>query len=163
MFGLFRKYDVHMCSEVRGMVTLNGKPVSGALVKRHLKFAYKIEKEDEAETDFDGVFFLPEVSIESKIPGDMFSQESTSQLITVEYGGEKYDLWSSKLPSINEPDEYREKLSSLNGALENKRVNFAFPNHSDENLEYCASSICRWEKDFEIYKVDDGIDYFKDL
>lgn len=163
MFGLFGQYDVHMCSEVRGVITLNGKPVSGALIKRHLKFAYKIEKEDEVETDSDGGFFLPEVKIESKIPSDIFSQESTSQHITVEYGGEEYDLWSSKLPSINEPSEYRKKLSSLKGELESERVNFSFPNYSDDNLEYCASSICRWEKDFEIYKVDDDIDYFKKL
>ena len=44
MFGLIKKYDVHMYSEVKGIITLNGNPVEGVLINRSLKFAHKIEK-----------------------------------------------------------------------------------------------------------------------
>lgn len=47
MFGLIKKYDVHMCSEVKGVITLNVNPVEGVLINRSLKFAHKIEKEDQ--------------------------------------------------------------------------------------------------------------------
>ncbi|MFK3863688.1 transthyretin-like family protein [Pseudoalteromonas rhizosphaerae] len=44
-FWLNKKYSVHMCSEVKG-----------ALIKRSLKFAHKIEKEDQVITALDGSF-----------------------------------------------------------------------------------------------------------
>ena len=163
MFGLVKTYSVHMCSEVEGAVTLHGEPVENAIIKRSLKFAHKVEKEDVVTTDSTGAFYLPAVVIDSKIPGDMFSHEVTLQLITVEHKGETFELWNSKLAGISEPIEYKQKLLSLNGDLTTPKVNFAFPNYADENLEFCASSICRWQNDFEIYETDDGIDLFKDF
>ena len=85
MFGLIKKFDVHMCSEVKGVITLKGKPVEGAVIIRNLKFAHRVEKEDQVLTAADGSFFMPEVVIDSKIPGDMFSHEVTYQYITVLY------------------------------------------------------------------------------
>ncbi|MEL0634493.1 DUF6795 domain-containing protein [Pseudoalteromonas carrageenovora] len=63
MFGLIKKYDVHMCSEVKGIITLNGNPVEGVTINRSLKFAHKIEKEDQVITASDGTFYMPEVVI----------------------------------------------------------------------------------------------------
>ncbi|SBS31927.1 hypothetical protein MSP8886_02283 [Marinomonas spartinae] len=163
MFGLFKTYDVHMCSEVKGVLTLDGSPLGGIVVNRYLKFAYKLEKEDQTITNQDGSFYLPEVKIQSKIPGDMFSQESTFQLITVNYSDKSYELWRSKFPGLVELSEYKKKLSCLNGDLSSEKVNFAFQNDTDENLEFSASSICRWENDFEVYQINDDTDYFKDL
>ncbi|MBH0059457.1 hypothetical protein I6F65_21220 [Pseudoalteromonas sp. SWXJZ94C] len=68
MFGLIKKYSVHMCSEVKGVLTLKGAPVEGALIKRNLLFANKVEKEDQVTTGYDGSFYLPEVVIDSKKP-----------------------------------------------------------------------------------------------
>ena len=163
MFGLIKKYSVHMCSEVKGVITLNDNPVEGVLINRSLKFAHKIEKEDQVITASDGTFNMPEVVVESKIPGDMFSHEVTYQLITAIHGGEEYELWSSKLNGIKERSEYKYKLSSLNADLESTEVNFTFPNYDNPNLEFDASSICRWEHDFEIYEIEDSEDYFKDF
>lgn len=33
-----------MCSEVKGIITLNGNPVEGVLINRTLEFAHKVEK-----------------------------------------------------------------------------------------------------------------------
>ena len=163
MFGLIKKYDVHMCSEVKGIITLNGNPVEGVLINRTLEFAHKVEKEDQVTTAPDGSFYLPEVVIESKIPGDMFSHEVTYQAISAVYAEKKYKLWGSKLRGISEPSEYKQKLSSLNADLDSTEVNFVFPNHENPNLEFDGSSICRWEHDFEIYEIEDSEDYFKDF
>ena len=59
--------------------------------------------------------------------------------------------------------ENEDKLSSLNADLESTEVNFTFPNYDNPNLEFDASSICRWEHDFEIYEIEDSEDYFKDF
>ena len=71
-----------------------------------------------------GTFNMPEVVVESKIPGDMFSHEVTYQLITAIHGGEEYELWNSELRGIDEPDEYKQKLSSLNADLVSPNVDF---------------------------------------
>ncbi|CAM3150852.1 hypothetical protein PAT01_39380 [Pseudoalteromonas atlantica] len=44
MFGLIKKYSVHMCSEVKGVITLNGNPVAGVLINRSLKFVHNVIK-----------------------------------------------------------------------------------------------------------------------
>ena len=163
MFGLIKKYDVHMCSEVKGVLTLNGEPIEGALINRHLNFAHKLEKDDEVRTASDGSFYLPEVIIESKIPGDMFSHDVTYQRITAVYKDEEYELWNSKFTGISELNEYKQKLACLNGDLASSEVNFVFPNNSNEHLEFNGSGICRWENDFETYEVEDSEDYFKDF
>ncbi|OBT11158.1 hypothetical protein A9267_00455 [Shewanella sp. UCD-FRSSP16_17] len=163
MFGLVKNFDVHMCSEVKGVVLLDGKPVTGAVINRSLEFAYKVEKEDLTKTDTDGRFYLPAININSKIPGDMFSQETTSQYITVTYKDETYVLWSINLRGITELVEYKSKLASLNCDLLSSKVHFTIPNLKNRNLDFSGSGICRWEKDFEIYEVDDGIDYFENF
>ncbi|MDO6610177.1 hypothetical protein Q4601_00390 [Shewanella sp. 1_MG-2023] len=163
MFGLIKSFDVHMCSEVKGIVLLDGNPVVGAVINRNLEFAYKVEKEDVTVTDSEGQFYLPAINIKSKIPGDMFSHETTSQFITVTYDGETYVLWNSSLRGITELVEYKNKLASLDCDLLSSKVHFSFPNLTNRNLDFSGSGICHWETDFEIYEVDDGIDYFENF
>ena len=52
MFGLIKKYDVHMCSEVKGIITLNGNPVEGVLINRSLKFAHKMKNKLDTHPNF---------------------------------------------------------------------------------------------------------------
>ena len=163
MFGLIKKYDVHMCSEVKGVITLKGKPVEGAVILRNLKFAHRVEKEDQVLTAADGSFFMPEVVIDSKIPGDMFSHEVTYQYITVLYNSSEYELWNCELVGIEERNEYKEKLNSLIADLSSQNVDFIFTNHSNKNLNFYGSTICRWKNDFEIYENEDDTDHFKDF
>ena len=72
MFGLLKTYDVHMCSEVKGQIFLNGKPVVGAKITRKLNYIHKFVENDETQTDENGNFYMPEVNLSSKKPGDMF-------------------------------------------------------------------------------------------
>ena len=82
----------------------------------------------------------------------MFSHEVTYQLITAVYEGEEYELWNSELRGIDEPNEYKQKLSSLNADLVSPNVDFIFPNHANENLDFYGSTICRWESDLKSSK-----------
>ncbi|MEO3681788.1 DUF6795 domain-containing protein [Shewanella vesiculosa] len=155
MFGLLKKYDVHMCSEVKGQVLLNGKPVVGAKVIRELSYIHQVENNDETLTDESGCFFMPKVSISSKKPGDMFVNDTVIQKISVCNDNSTFLLWHSRLGGITEFEEVKEKLTSLNCDLNNKEVLFTFPNKTNENLEFDGESICRWEKDFDIYELND--------
>lgn len=61
MFWPFKKYDVEMSPEVRGVIKLDGKPQVGLTVHRELFYeGYKKGKtlKDEAQTNELGEFFL---------------------------------------------------------------------------------------------------------
>jgi hypothetical protein len=160
MFGLLKKYDVHMCSEVNGQVLLNGKPVVGAKVIRELSYIHQVENNDETLTDESGWFSMPEVSISSKKPGDMFVNDSVMQKIFIIMESGQYILWDSEFGGIEEFPEFKEKLAMLNCDLSNKEVTFTFPNKKNVNLMFDGISICRWEKDFDIYERNDDDDFF---
>ncbi|TCI01771.1 hypothetical protein EZV61_15995 [Corallincola luteus] len=161
MFGLLKKYDVHLCPVVQGRITLHDKPISGVPVKRWLYYIDEIERVDTTETDSDGRFSFPEVTIRSKLPGDIFTVSRTQQKITTTHEDLDYTLWEADLSGIKALPEYSEKLGTLICDLSSNEVNFTFPNHSNPNREYDATSICRWENDFEIYVIeDDGTEFF---
>jgi len=161
MFGLIKKYNVHMCSEVKGRLLQDNKPVIGAQILRELSYAYDIVERDETVTDNEGYFVMPEVSITSKKPGDMFVHDVVIQHINVLYEGITYKLWNTRLLGIEPFAEVEAKLQSLNGDLSDKAVQFTFPNTQNPNLEFDGESICRWDNDFEIFEiVDDGTQFF---
>ncbi|WP_432402136.1 DUF6795 domain-containing protein [Shewanella sp. MF05960] len=161
MFGLLKTYDVHMCSEVKGQVLVNGKPVVGAKVTRQLKYIHKFVENDETRTDENGEFSMPEVNLSSKKPGDMFVHNFTEQQIELFHDGKSYLLWRSSVIGIEESPEVKEKLATLNADLTSKEVDFTFPNKRNRNLEFDGSSICRWETDFDVYELnDDEEDFF---
>ena len=161
MFGLIKKYNVHMCSEVKGIVTLDGEPVEGAKILRELSYADDVIEADETETDNNGYFLMPVVTITSKKPGDMFVHDVVKQHINVLYEGNTYKLWKTRLLGIEPFAEVEEKLTSLNGDLSNSEVQFTFPNKQNPNLEFDGVSICRWDNDFEIFElIDDDTQFF---
>ncbi|WP_351011874.1 DUF6795 domain-containing protein [Shewanella sp. S1-58-MNA-CIBAN-0166] len=161
MFGLLKKYDVHMCSEVKGRILLDGNPVYGTQILRDLSYVDDVVVTDETETDRDGYFSMPAVTITSKKPGDMFVHDVVMQHINVLYDGVTYKLWNTRLLGIEPFAEVEAKLKSLNGDLANSEVQFTFPNKQNPNLEFDGESICRWDNDFEIFEiVDDGTQFF---
>ena len=148
MFGLFKKYDVHLCPEVKGRILDHGKPVEGLEVKRWLHYVDEIEREDRTFTNSNGEFYFPEKNIRSRLPGRMFVENLTRQSIYIELNNEKLPLWHSTLRGRFTDTAYSKKLNSLYCDLKNTAVNFEFENPSG-GMEYYARSICRWNDDFE--------------
>jgi hypothetical protein len=161
MFGFIKIFNVHMCSEVKGRISHDCKPLSGAQILREISYADDIVERDETVTDNEGYFVMPEVSITSKKPGDIFVHDVVIQHINVLYKGVTYKLWNTRLLGIEPFEEVEAKLQSLNGDLSDKAVQFTFSNKQNPNLEFDGESICRWDNDFEIFEiVDDGTQFF---
>lgn len=150
MFGLFKKYDVHLCPEVRGRILDNGIPVKGLTVHRWLGYTDEVEREDLTTTDESGHFYFPEYNIRSKLPGRLFVENLTVQVIYVCVDGENLALWDAVLEGINPIEAFNKKLVSLNCDLTNEQVDFEFNNESSQR-KHNATSICRWSEDFTIY------------
>ena len=151
MFGFFKKYDVHLCPEVKGQILNQGKPLVGKKVIRFLSYVDQKERFDHGVTDEEGRFSLPEVNIRSKMPGNFMVEHNTLQMIYIEQNNKKYTLWNSNLPGYKPISAYNRKLSSLHCDLISPDVSFEFANKANPQRPHYAGSICRWENDFTIY------------
>ena len=150
MFGLFKKYDVHLCPEVKGRILDHGKPVEGLIVKRWLVYVDEIEREDSVITDENGEFYFPEKNIKSKLPGRAFVESFTEQVIYVEHQQENVPLWDATILGRFPDSAFSKKLKQLNCDLKDPSVEFSFE-HPTGGRRHYARSICRWNEDFRIY------------
>ncbi|RCU50897.1 carboxypeptidase regulatory-like domain-containing protein [Corallincola holothuriorum] len=157
MFGLFKTYDVHLCPEVKGRLTLKGEPVAGVTITRSLTFWDEAPRVDTTVSDENGHFTFAAVNIRSKKPGDMFVQEYTKQEVFAEQNGQKFKLWLSILYGYKERPEYSRKLAMLDCDLKNKVAKFEFKNDQDTDPDsnLSAVGICRWKEDFKIFEQYD--------
>lgn len=144
MFGLFKKYDVHLSPEVHGVITNNGAPVVGLKVFRGLTYGDDKELIDETLTDDEGRFSFPEKNIRSRKPGSMFDESSIRQTIDVDYEGEKYILWYTEAIGIEPNKALTERLIKLNCELTNSQEEFEFDSVEYPQAGYLVHSICRW-------------------
>ena len=151
MFGFFKKYDVHLCPQVKGQILNQGKPVVGEKVIRYLSYVDQKERFDHVITDNEGRFTLPEVNIRSKMPGNFMVEHNTRQLIYIEKHKEEYILWNTSLIGYKPVAAYNRKLLSLNCDLTTPKVSFEFANDKHPERPHYAGSICRWNEDFTIY------------
>lgn len=93
MFWPFKKYDVEMSPEVHGVITLERVPQEGMTVVRELFYeGYNKGKAilDETQTNEQGEFSFPSMTIRSRLPGDIFGGSlKVYQHISVECQSEK--------------------------------------------------------------------------
>lgn len=85
-----------MClfSAVQGVVTEGGKPVAGAVVERHFKWAWKNETGvDRTQTDAQGRFHFDAIRRSSLLGGLLPHQPSVEQQIRIEHAGKSYIAW----------------------------------------------------------------------
>ncbi|UJF20981.1 DUF6795 domain-containing protein [Shewanella sp. OMA3-2] len=153
MFGFFKKYDAHLCSAVSGRILDNGKPLVGVKIERELRYIDNKKRIDSTLTDKNGCFTMPVVNIRSKAPGWLFCEQMTGQTIGFFYKSEFYKLWGTFLSGTESIAAYDEKLSQLNADIVNPNVFFTFENKEVSHVPYGASSICRWDTDFEIQQI----------
>ncbi|MBU2870476.1 DUF4198 domain-containing protein [Colwellia sp. E2M01] len=144
MFGLFKKYDVHLSPEVHGVITKEGKPVVGLTVFRGLTYGDDKELVDKTSTDNEGRFSFEEKNIRSRKPGSMFDESSIRQTIDVDYQGEKYILWYTEAIGIEPNKALTERLAKLYCDLNNSQDEFEFNSYEYPQAGYLVHSICRW-------------------
>ncbi|QLE83689.1 DUF4198 domain-containing protein [Shewanella sp. Scap07] len=161
MFGWFKKKEVFLSSEVKGVITKNGTPVANLEVTRSLMYIDEKDHIDVVITDSAGYFHFPRKTIKSSIPNRLFSEDHVSQQITIEPEGELLPLWAANHVGITEIPEFSRKLSSMACELNNKRVSFQFENINNEHLDHQASSICRWQEDYKPVWLYDGEDKYR--
>ncbi len=150
MFGLFKRYDVHLCPAVAGRITDNGVPLAAVTVQRELVYADNKVRRDKVTTDADGRFSLPERNIRSSLPGNMFAHDHTWQLISLEHDGRVLTLWNVVHKGIAPTPEFDAKLRSLNADIRDPLVGFGFRNNTVPELPFGGETICRWDSDFEV-------------
>ena len=87
---------VVLFSPVSGIVLSNGKPVSGAVLKRHVFWRWGNKAyDDETTTDAAGRFAFPERSATMLLGSVLPHEPYIDQRITIEHGGTTYVAWQS--------------------------------------------------------------------
>ena len=145
MFGLFKKYDVHLSPEVHGVITNNGAPVVGLKVFRGLTYVGDKELLDTSVTDKQGAFYFTAKKIRSRRPGSMFHEARIRQIIDVDYQNARYLLWAAVMTGIAPSEGVAKKLSQLNCDLSDSEEYYEFDNIESPDNPHGVESICRWE------------------
>ena len=109
MFAWFKKQEVFLSSEVKGVVTENGKAVANLEITRSLMYIDGKDHLDITITDNTGHFTFPRKSIRSSIPSKPFSEDRVSQQITVEHKGVLLPLWIATQRDYKEIPEQTKK------------------------------------------------------
>ncbi len=142
MFGLGKKYDVFLCPEVKGSISIDGQPVEGLAVMREV--VYDDSHVEQVKTEKDGSFYFPPLMVRSSTPGKAFDETRTRQVLVTEYEGEQYVLWVYATPAIEKEPVVSEKLSQLNCDLRNEKTQHHFAIPDDPSFTHNIISICRW-------------------
>ena len=152
-------YKIHMCPEVHGRLTDNGKPLVNVKIERSLSYSDGKYVEDSAMTDDNGCFFFPEVNIRSNHPSLLIVEQNTSQSITCSYHNEEYVLWGASLLGNVYREDFALKLASLNGDIANKDMMIHFSSIAGEQYRNRARGICRWATDCELIDPEKYFDF----
>lgn len=143
MFGFGKKYDVFLCPEVKGSISIDGEPVEGLTIMREV--IYDESQVDEVKTAEDGSFYFPPLKVRSSTPGKAFDETRTRQVLVTEYQGEQYVLWVYATPAIEEEPVISEKLSQLDCDLTDEKTQHHFVIPEQPNFTHNIVSICRWQ------------------
>ena len=144
MFGLFKKYDVHLSPEVHGVITNQGKPVAGLKVFRGLTYGDDKEILDETLTDDEGRFNFAEKNIRSRKPGSMFDESRIRQVVFTKNENKDAMLWYTQAIGIEPNKALTERLQKLHCELTNSEEEFEFDSVEYPQAGYLVHSICRW-------------------
>lgn len=143
MFGFLTRYDVQLSPEVKGRVTLDGKPLSDVEIYRTL--TYGEERLDRTRTDSDGAFRFPERNIKSRRPGRLFDETRVRQVVGLIYEDKNYLLWYTVPGGIKPSRSLSEKLGTLSCDLSSPEKEQVFDNYENPSFPHGVSSICRWD------------------
>lgn len=135
---------VCLFSNISGVIHLDGKPVTNALVKRKVEFSDL--KEDETRTDETGYFELPAI-FDRTITKHLPQEFTAGQEIIVHYQNKEYSIWSGVKRKYEENSEARGKPLVVSCELNSERKFIQVNNQP-------IFSLCTW--DVEPDKIDTG-------
>lgn len=142
MLGLIR-YTVELCPEVKGQLTLHGKPLGNQLIQRGLTL--EDEEIDEAHTDELGFFSFPAKSIKSRKPGSIFYETMIRVVIVTDFENHQHTLWFGFQHGLKTPIELQKRLNNLNADLKNEEIKHQIIDLEAPSGEHNISGICRWD------------------
>ncbi|MGY0617377.1 DUF6795 domain-containing protein [Vibrio sp. FJH11] len=150
MFWPFKKYDVEMSPEIRGVITLGGVPQIGLTVYRELYYeGYKNGKalKDETRTDEKGEFSFYNVIVHSRTPGDIFGGSlKVHQKVYLDWNNEQKKIWGAWAPPAG-TKPLRSMLSNINCELTNIQRIHEVDISPDKGASISVYSICDWHSD----------------
>lgn len=142
--SLFSKEEeeIVLFSEMKGHITLDGKPVKGAVIERWIKWKDKDGEKDQYTTDDRGAFYLPTIKVNTKLPS--FSQLVITQELKVIHNNANYNIWALSKMNKNEYSELDGKPVDFRCELTKEEKSFRFKN------SYLLTN-CEWN---EIINID---------
>ncbi|HDM8234400.1 TPA: hypothetical protein P0E28_003843 [Vibrio campbellii] len=164
MFWPFKKYDVEMSPEVRGVIKLDGVPQAGLTVYRELYYeGYKKGKTltDEARTNEYGEFAFDPVTVRSSAPGDIFGGSlRVHQKVFLNYNGEQKKLWGVWSPTDGRKPLVS-MLSDINCELKNIERIHEVEIAPEKGAPISVYSVCDWNHErVTTYLYDEDSDTY---
>ncbi|MGL0923521.1 DUF4198 domain-containing protein [Vibrio vulnificus] len=164
MFWPFQKYDVEMSSEVRGVIKLDGIPQAGLTISRELFYeGYKKGQTilDETQTNEQGEFSFPSMTIRSRLPGDIFGGSlNVYQQICVDCESEKKEIWGAWAPTQG-AESLRSMLVHIDCELSNSKRIHEVDISPVEERRVPVHSICDWnDSNVNTYVYDGSTDTY---
>jgi len=138
---------VNLFSEMKGVVTLDGKPVSGALLKRTAIPNNDKEYTDNTTTDENGRFHFNKM--ETKMFSKFLPGESrVHQKVVIDYNGKQYIAWETAAASDVDKGELNESADI--GTSREIEINLKCELTADKTDKAGAyttviSGICSWD------------------
>ena len=162
MFWPFKKYDVEMSPEVRGVIKLDGAPQAGLTVYRELYYeGYKKGKTltDEARTNEYGEFAFDPVIVRSSAPGDIFGGSlRVYQNICVNCDSEKKEIWGAWVPTEG-AESLSWMLMNIDCELSNSKRIHEVETFSESSRRTPVHSVCDWDNQkIDTYEYDEVTD-----
>lgn len=150
MFWPFKKYDVEMSPEVRGVIQLDGIPQAGLTVYRELYYeGYKNGKtlKDETQSNELGEFSFSPITTRSRMPGDIFGGSlKVHQKVYLEWNNEQKKIWGAWAPPAG-TKPLQSMLSKINCELTNIQRIHEVDISPDKGSSISVYSICDWYSD----------------
>ncbi len=164
MFWPFKKYDVEMSPEVRGVIKLDGVPQAGLTVYRELYYeGYKKGKTltDEARTNEYGEFAFDPVTVRSSAPGDIFGGSlMVHQKVFLNCNGEQKKLWDVWSPTDGRKPLVS-MLSDINCELKNIERIHEVDIAPEKGAPISVYSVCDWNHErVTTYLYDEDSDTY---
>lgn len=128
--------EVVLFSEMKGHITLNAKPVKGAVIERWIKWKDEDGEKDYIETDNNGYFVFNEIKVKAKL--SPLSQLVVTQELTVLYESERFIIWSMGKLS-------KEQFGELGGAPVNLRCELNDEQVRVEVDNGLLGTSCKWD------------------
>lgn len=110
-------------SAMKGRVLLDGKPASGAVLKRSYFWHWKSENgADETTANAAGEFSFPAIERSSLLGGLLPHEPVIEQAIVIEYQGKSYKAWNYAKRDYNANDENNGRPIDVTCRLEGERA-----------------------------------------